>query len=61
MSGRNKGFDPLSSLFEAPDPSRGLPLPDVDEEDLSDPGAKVELTDPFFKRPAPPPTSPSSW
>lgn len=55
MSGRNKGFDPLSSLFSAPDPVRGVALPDIDEEELALRSGKVELTDPWMKRPPPPP------
>ncbi len=54
MGSRNRGFDPLSSLFEAPDPARGVPLPELDEGDAAEPGPKVEMTDPLFKRPVAP-------
>ncbi len=54
MSNRNKGFDPLSSLFEAPDPARGVPLPEVEDGELPDVGGQVEMTDPLFKHPPPP-------
>lgn len=62
MAGRNKGFDPLSSLFEAPDLNRGLPLPDIDEDEGLAPAeaAPIDLHDPLMKRPTPggPPTLP---
>ncbi|MCK6503846.1 hypothetical protein L6R53_10670, partial [Myxococcota bacterium] len=55
MAGRNKGFDPLSSLFEAPDLNRGLPLPDIDEDEAEAPidAGPLELNDPLMKRPTP--------
>jgi hypothetical protein len=47
-----KGFDPLSSLFEVPDPAIGAPLPaaDPDEVERSD-GivGQVDFTDPLFR------------
>ncbi|MCB9777851.1 MAG: hypothetical protein H6742_04745 [Alphaproteobacteria bacterium] len=59
MASRNKGFDPLSSLFEAPDPKLGVPLPDVDEEEDEDvvdipSSSALGLTDPMQGRQAPP-------
>ena len=60
MRGHQKGFDPLSSLFEQPDPELGPPLPDVDEEEPAGQPATppVDLTDPLFQAPPdlPPPT-----
>lgn len=51
MSGRNRGFDPLSSLFEVPEPG-GLTLPEIDDmNDTSSPGSHIELTDPLYKAP----------
>lgn len=55
MSGRNKGFDPLASLFEPPDPDANLiPVEDEGVEPLSPArgAAPTTFTDPMVKRPA---------
>ena len=55
MAGRKKGFDPLSSLFEIPDPAAGVPLPPIDPPDeldgLHGGGRTFEMTDPFYQAP----------
>jgi hypothetical protein len=54
MSKRKQGFDPLSSLFEVPDPAMGVPLGDLDlPEEItgSTISGRVGLTDPHFRTP----------
>lgn len=68
MAGRNKGFDPLSSLFEAPEPQLGgddggaEPDAELPADATDAPGPKLEFTDPTFKSPpsvvAPPDVEP---
>lgn len=52
MTGRNKGFDPLSSLFEAPEPSIAGEEPETEAAEPVEPdalGRRLEFTDPTFK------------
>ncbi|MEC8425343.1 MAG: hypothetical protein VX000_16275 [Myxococcota bacterium] len=48
MPGRNKGFDPLSSLFEAPEPGLAAPVPpgDMPRPTHADPGPAAGEADP---------------
>jgi hypothetical protein len=46
MSNRNKGFDPLSSLFDAPDPAAG-PAKSEDPYAVTESGRKIQVPDPL--------------
>ena len=46
MPGRNKGFDPLSSLFEAPEPGAVPPAPEVPSGPRSQPSDGSVVPDP---------------
>ncbi len=46
MSNRNKGFDPLSSLFDAPDPAAVAPASD-DPYAVTEAGRKIQVADPL--------------
>jgi len=49
MSNRNKGFDPLSSLFDAPDPASPPPQPE-DRHNVTEGGRKIQVADPLVSQ-----------
>ena len=49
MSNRNKGFDPLSSLFDAPDPA-AAPRPSEDRYAVTEPGRQIPVHDPLVSQ-----------
>jgi hypothetical protein len=49
MSNRNKGFDPLSSLFDAPDPTAGPPKSD-DRYAVTEAGRPLQVSDPLLNQ-----------